>query len=34
MAKEDVLLVQGVIIEILPERRFRVHLGNGHAIIA
>ncbi|MDO9489128.1 MAG: translation initiation factor IF-1 [Sphingomonadaceae bacterium] len=34
MAKEDVILVEGVIAEILPERRFRVQLDNGHEIIA
>lgn len=34
MPKEDVLLVEGVITEVLPERRFRVHLDNGHTIIA
>ena len=34
MAKEDVLLVEGVITEILPERRFRVRLDNGHDLIA
>ena len=34
MAKEDLLLVEGVITEILPERRFRVRLDNGHDLIA
>ena len=34
MAKEDVILVEGVIAEILPERRFRVRLDNGHDLIA
>jgi translation initiation factor IF-1 len=34
VAKEDVLLVEGVITEILPERRFRVRLDNGHDLIA
>jgi translation initiation factor IF-1 len=34
MAKEDLLLVEGVIIEVLPERRFRVRLDNDHEIIA
>jgi translation initiation factor IF-1 len=34
MAKEDLLLVEGVITEVLPERRFRVRLDNGHEIIA
>jgi len=33
MAKEEVLLVEGVITEVLPERRFRVRLDNGHDII-
>ena len=34
MAKEDLLLIEGVITEVLPERRFRVTLDNGHQIIA
>ncbi len=34
MGKEDVILVEGVITEILPERRFRVRLDNGHDLIA
>jgi translation initiation factor IF-1 len=34
VAKEDLLIIEGVITEILPERRFRVTLDNGHAIIA
>lgn len=34
MAKEDLLLVEGVISEILPDGRFRVKLENDHEIIA
>lgn len=34
MAKEDLLLVEGVINEILPDGRFRVRLENDHEIIA
>jgi translation initiation factor IF-1 len=34
MAKEDLLTVEGVISEILPDGRFRVRLENGHELIA
>ena len=34
MAKEDILTVDGVIDEILPDARFGVVLENGHRIIA
>jgi len=34
VAKEDLLTVEGLVTEILPERRFRVKLDNGHEIIA
>lgn len=34
MAKEDLLTVEGLIEEILPDGRFRVRLDNDHPIIA
>ncbi|MBM3488457.1 MAG: translation initiation factor IF-1 [Alphaproteobacteria bacterium] len=34
MPKEDVLTFDGVVIELLPDARFRVRLENGHEIIA
>jgi translation initiation factor IF-1 len=33
MAKEDVLQVQGEIVETLPNATFRVKLENGHVIL-
>ena len=34
MAKEDVIEMEGVVNEVLPDTRFRVALDNGHIIIA
>jgi len=34
MAKEEVLTLEGMIDEILPDGRFRVELENGHRLIA
>ena len=34
MAKEEVIEMEGVVNEVLPDTRFRVELENGHAIIA
>ncbi|MBI3433812.1 MAG: translation initiation factor IF-1 [Proteobacteria bacterium] len=34
MAKEELIEFEGVVIEILPDTRFRVQLDNGHAIVA
>lgn len=34
MAKEDLIEMNGVVTEILPEQRFRVDLENGHKMIA
>ena len=34
MAKEDVIEVQGVVMETLPNAMFRVQLENGHKILA
>lgn len=34
MAKEDVIEVQGTVIEPLPNAMFRVELENGHRVLA
>ncbi|PRO64585.1 translation initiation factor IF-1 [Alkalicoccus urumqiensis] len=34
MAKEDVIEVEGTVIEPLPNAMFRVELDNGHKILA
>ena len=34
MAKEDVIKVEGTVIEPLPNAMFRVELENGHKILA
>ena len=34
MAKEDMIEMEGVVSEVLPDTRFRVGLDNGHNIIA
>jgi translation initiation factor IF-1 len=34
MAKEDLLEMNGVVMEVLPDARFRVTLENGHELIA
>ncbi len=34
MAKEDVIEVEGTIIEALPNTQFRVELDNGHNVLA
>ena len=34
MSKEDVIEVEGTIIEALPNATFRVELQNGHKILA
>ena len=34
MSKEDVLEVEGVILEALPTAQFKVELSNGHKILA
>lgn len=34
MAKEDVIEVEGVVIEPLPNAMFKVELENGHKILA
>lgn len=34
MSKDDVLEVEGVILEALPDAKFKVELSNGHQILA
>lgn len=34
MSKEDVIEVQGVVIDALPNANFQVELENGHKILA
>ena len=34
MAKEELLEMQGVVDDVLPDTRFRVTLENGHQLIA
>lgn len=34
MAKEEVLEMNGVVDEVLPDSRFRVTLSNGHNLVA
>ena len=34
MAKEDLIEMQGVVDEVLPDSRYRVTLDNGHQLIA
>ena len=34
MAKEDVIQVEGTVVETLPNAMFRVELDNGHRVLA
>ena len=34
MAKEELIEMQGIVNEVLPDTRFRVTLENGHELIA
>ena len=34
MAKEELIEMQGRVVEVLPDARFRVTLDNGHQLIA
>ena len=34
MAKEDIITVEGVVVEPLPNAMFRVELDNGHKVLA
>ena len=34
MAREGAIKVEGVVVEILPNRMYRVELANGHRLLA
>ena len=34
LAKEDVIELEGIVIEALPNAMFQVDIGNGHRILA
>lgn len=34
MAKDDVIELEGTVVESLPNTSFRVDIGNGHVILA
>ncbi len=34
MAKDDVIELEGVVVEALPNATFQVDIGNGHTILA
>lgn len=34
MAKEELIEMQGIVNEVLPDSRFRVKLENGHELVA
>ena len=34
MAKEDAIVVEGTVLETLPNAMFRVELPNGHKVLA
>ncbi len=34
MAKEELITFEGLVVEILPDARYRVKLENGHEVIA
>ena len=34
MAKDDVIELEGTVVESLPNTAFRVDIGNGHTILA
>ena len=34
MAKDDVIELEGTVVESLPNTTFRVDIGNGHTILA
>ena len=34
MAKSDMIEVEGVVVEALPNSKFQVDIGNGHIILA
>ena len=34
MAKEEGIEVEGIVTDVLPDRKFRVRLENGHTVLA
>lgn len=34
MAKEEAIVVDGVVTDVLPDRKYRVVLENGHKVLA
>ena len=34
MAKEEILEMNGVVLEVLPDSRYRVVVDNGHSLVA
>ena len=34
MAKDDVIEIEGIVTDALPNAMFKVELGNGHSILA
>ena len=34
MAKEDMIELEGTVVEALPNATFKVYIGNGHQILA
>lgn len=34
MAKEDAIVLEGTVMEVLPNATFRVELENGHTVLA
>jgi len=34
MAKEDMIEVEGIVLEALPQAKFQVELENGHVVLA
>ena len=34
MSKEDVIEIEGIVVEKLPNAMFKVELGNGHQVLA
>ena len=34
MAKQEAIEMDGVVTEVLPDRRYRVELPNGHSVLA
>ena len=34
MAKEEALEFEGMVVEVLPDAKFRVELENGHVVVA